>query len=112
MTSCASRAGKRLVDMGRLMNMQGDMEARRELFSAYEEQEQLFADHFQQTVQTHLPQSRAGRLGRPPPMLNDLHYLLRSGSTCTGRMLELHDQNAQVLSTSPSGRIEPSLSLM
>ncbi|MEH6499992.1 MAG: Na/Pi symporter [Pseudoalteromonas distincta] len=105
------QGGQALVDMGRLMNMQGDMEARRELFSAYEEQEQLFADHFQQTVQTHL-RNRELDGWQATSMLNDLHYVLRVRQHLYRAHAELHDQNAQVLSTSPSGRIEPSLSLM
>jgi phosphate:Na+ symporter len=104
------QGGQALVDMGRLMNMQGDTEARGELFGAYEEQEKLFADHFQQTIQTHL-RNRELDGWQASSMLNDLHYLLRVRQHLYRAHAELHDQDAQVLSTSPTGRIEPSLSL-
>ncbi|PCC99016.1 Na/Pi cotransporter family protein [Halopseudomonas pelagia] len=104
------QGGQALVDMGRLMNMQGDTEARGELFGAYEEQERLFADHFQQTIQTRL-RNRELDGWQASSMLNDLHYLLRVRQHLYRAHAELHDQDAQVLSTSPTGRIEPSLSL-
>ena len=104
------QCGQALVDMGRLLNLRGDMEARTQLLSAYAEQETLFADHFQQRLQTRI---RQGELDgwQASSMLNDLHYLLRIRQHLYLAHAELHDSQAQVLTTSAVGRIEPSLSL-
>ena len=62
-------------------------------------------------MQTHL-RNRELDGWQATSMLNDLHYVLRVRQHLYRAHAGLHDQNAQVLSTSPSGRIEPSLSLM
>ncbi|WP_022963550.1 Na/Pi cotransporter family protein [Halopseudomonas pelagia] len=103
--------GQALVDMGRLMNMQGDTQARGDLFDAYAEQEKLFADHFQQIVQTRL-RNRELDGWQATSMLNDLHYLLRIRQHLYRAHAELHDQDEQALSPASDERIEPSLSLL
>lgn len=106
------QGGLALVDMGRLMNMQGDMDARKDLFGAYAEQEQLFADHFQQTVQTRL-RNRELDGWQATSMLNDLHYLLRIRQHLYRAHAEMYEQNStQIQGASPTARIEPSLSLL
>jgi len=66
-------------------------------------QEQLFLFrriNFQQTVQdTHLRNRELDGWQGQPRCFNDLHYLTNGvrQATCTGRLLSLHDQNAQVI---------------
>lgn len=105
------QGGQALVDMGRLTNMQGDMDARRELFNAYQEQEKLFADHFQQTVQTRL-RNRELDGWQATSMLNDLHYLLRIRRHLYRAHAEVQELNGQTQSALANQDSEASLSLL
>ncbi|MFO7703904.1 MAG: Na/Pi symporter [Halopseudomonas sp.] len=104
------QGGQALVDMGRLTNLQGDMGARRELFNAYQEQEKLFADHFQQTVQTRL-RNRELDGWQATSMLNDLHYLLRIRRHLYRAHAEVQELNGQIASALANAGSEASLSL-
>lgn len=105
------QCGLALLELNRLGDLQGDTEAQRELFDAYEEQERRFAEAFQRQVQARL-RNRELDGWQATSLLNDMHYLLRirrhlqiAHAALAGR--------TPLIDPQPTGgeRIEPSLSL-
>ncbi|WP_373184476.1 Na/Pi cotransporter family protein [Halopseudomonas sp.] len=107
------QCGLAVVELGRLLDMHGDREAQTELFERYEEEEALFAEHYQQTVQNHL-RDRQLDGWQATSMLNDLHAALRIRRhlfRAHGVLVEKPLAPIDAVLGEPPARIEPSLTL-
>lgn len=107
------QCGMAVVDLDRLLDMRGDREAQTELFERYEEDERLFAEHYQQTVQEHL-RNRELDGWQATSLLNDLHAVLRIRRhlyRAHGVLAEKPLAPAEAVLGEPGERIEPSLTL-
>lgn len=107
------QCGLAVVELGRLLDMQGDREAQTVLFERYEDDERLFAEHYQQAVQTHL-RNRELDGWQATSLLNDLHAVLRIRRhlyRAHGVLAENPLAPIEETLGSPTERIEPSLSL-
>ncbi|MFN3579073.1 MAG: Na/Pi cotransporter family protein [Pseudomonas sp.] len=102
--------GQALVDMGRLLNMQGDGEARAILFNNYASHEKLFSDHYQQGVQTRL-RNRELDGWQATSLLNDLNYLLRIRQHLLRAHQDLFTEQGDAAGETRDERIEPSFNL-
>ncbi len=107
------QSGLAVVELARLVDMRGDREAQTELFERYEEDEKLFADHYQQAVQGHL-RNRELDGWQATSLLNDLHSVLRIRRhlyRAHGALAEKPLAPIEAALGSPTERIEPSLTL-
>lgn len=107
------QCGLAVLELARLLDMQGDREAQTVLFERYEDDEKLFAEHYQQAVQNHL-RNRELDGWQATSLLNDLHavlrirrYLYRAHGVLAEKPLAPIEQTLG----SPPERIEPSLTL-
>ncbi|WP_304641236.1 Na/Pi cotransporter family protein [Pseudomonas sp.] len=106
------QCGLALLELERLSSLQGDTEAQRALFHAYEEQEKLFSDDFQRRLQVRL-RNREIDGWQATSLLNDMHYLLRirrglqTAHAALADRIPLVEQPALPVRE----RVEPSISL-
>lgn len=106
------QCGLALLELERLSDLQGDTEAHRALFHAYEEQEKLFSDEFQRRLQARL-RNRELDGWQATSLLNDMHYLLRirrglqTAHAALADRIPLAEQPALPVRE----RVEPSISL-
>lgn len=106
------QCGLALLELERLSDLQGDTEAQRALFHAYEEQEKLFSDEFQRRLQARL-RNRELDGWQATSLLNDMHYLLRirrglqTAHAALADRIPLAEQPALPVRE----RVEPSISL-
>lgn len=108
------QGGLALIDLTRLEDLQGDREEQQRLLSGYLDQEKLFVDEYQRTVQAQV-RNREMDGWHATSLLNDLNYLLRVRRRLHSAHQILAARSAvsesPVLADSPRERIEPSLSL-
>lgn len=106
------QCGLALMELERLGDLQGDTEAQRALFHAYEEQEKLFAEEFQRRLQARL-RNRELDGWQATSLLNDMHYLLRIRRGLQTAHAALADRIplAEQPSLPTRERVEPSISL-
>lgn len=108
------QCGLALIDLTRLEDLQGDREEQQRLLSGYLDQEKLFVDEYQRTVQAQV-RNREMDGWHATSLLNDLNYLLRVRRRLHSAHQILAARSAvsesPVLADGPRERIEPSLSL-
>lgn len=104
------QCGLAVVELGRLLDMRGDREAQTELFERYEEEDRLFAEQYQQTVQNRL-RNRELDGWQATSLLNDLHYVLRIRRHLYRAHIILADEPLTPIEAVLGERIEPSLTL-
>jgi phosphate:Na+ symporter len=104
------QCGLAVVELSRLLDMRGDREAQTELFERYEEEERLFADHYQQQVQGRL-RNRELDGWQATSLLNDLHYVLRTRRHLYRAHIILAEEPLIPIEAVLNERIEPSLTL-
>lgn len=108
------QGGLALIDLTRLEDLQGDREEQQRLLGGYSDQEKLFVDEYQRTVQAQV-RNREMDGWHATSLLNDLNYLLHVRRRLHSAHLILAERSAvnesAVLADGPRERIEPSLSL-
>lgn len=107
------QCGLAIVELARLLDMRGDREAQTDVFERYEEEEALFAEHYQQEVQKHL-RNRELDGWQATSLLNDLHAVLRIRRHLYRAHVVLAEKplasTGEALGE-PVGRIEPTFTL-
>ena len=104
------QCGMALIDLGRLLDLESDSEARAKLFQIYLDDEKLFSEYFQHELQMRL-RTREIDGWQASSLLNDLHYLLRIRQHLYSAHEALHHPSGDVALEPAIERIEPTLTL-
>ncbi len=107
------QSGIAIIELALLLEMRGDRDAQTAVFEHYEEEEALFAEHYQQQVQNHL-RNRELDGWQATSLLNDLHAVLRIRRHLYRAHVILAEKPitpVDVALGEPAGRIEPTFTL-